>query len=269
MVDHSDELLARSAASLDPRVQVVASTGSRGLSGARNTGVAAATGEVVLFLDDDAAAHPGWLAGHVQHYADARRPRRRRAGRPRVGRPAPAGSPPSSAGSWAARTSASPPPPPRSATRSGRTCPSAGTRCSRRSAASRRRWAGSGPAGRAARRPRSASGSPGLPAGSDPLRAHGRGAAPRGRGARHLDLLPPALLRRGPQQGDDAPARGVPGRPRRGARLRAQDPAAGPAGHALPGPRRRRGPRPHQCRVRHGDEPAGTPPASTTNRGLP
>jgi GT2 family glycosyltransferase len=70
VVDHSDELLARAGSALDPRVRVVASTGSRGLSGARNTGVASATGEVVLFLDDDAAAHPGWLAGHVRHYVD-------------------------------------------------------------------------------------------------------------------------------------------------------------------------------------------------------
>ena len=33
-----------------------------GLSGARNTGVARSTGDVVAFLDDDAYADPGWLA---------------------------------------------------------------------------------------------------------------------------------------------------------------------------------------------------------------
>ena len=42
----------------------------QGLSGARNTAVAAASGDVVVFLDDDAAARPGWLGALLAPYAD-------------------------------------------------------------------------------------------------------------------------------------------------------------------------------------------------------
>jgi glycosyltransferase involved in cell wall biosynthesis len=42
----------------------------RGLSGARNTGVEAASGDVVAFLDDDAAADPEWIARLIEAYKD-------------------------------------------------------------------------------------------------------------------------------------------------------------------------------------------------------
>ncbi|MGI9125966.1 MAG: glycosyltransferase family 2 protein [Mycobacterium sp.] len=69
VVDHNPDLQARLAERL-PDVQVVANRHEQGLSGARNTGVELATADVVVFLDDDAAAGPGWLAGLAEHYTD-------------------------------------------------------------------------------------------------------------------------------------------------------------------------------------------------------
>lgn len=60
VVDHNPELLARCAGQF-PSARVVANQRSRGLSGARNTGIDLSTGGSIAFLDDDATAHPDWL----------------------------------------------------------------------------------------------------------------------------------------------------------------------------------------------------------------
>ncbi len=60
VIDHNNDLRRRAIHEL-PRARVFANEEDRGLSGARNTGVRHATGEIVAFLDDDARARPGWL----------------------------------------------------------------------------------------------------------------------------------------------------------------------------------------------------------------
>src|SRR4051794_36790657 len=72
VVDHNPSLLMRLqerlpavAAAAAGEISVLPNRSAPGASGARNTGVAAAAGELVAFLDDDAAARPGWLAALV------------------------------------------------------------------------------------------------------------------------------------------------------------------------------------------------------------
>jgi len=68
VADHNDGLLARVRAEL-PDTVAVHNGEERGLSGARNSGVAAAQGEFVAFLDDDAVAEPDWLERLTGSYA--------------------------------------------------------------------------------------------------------------------------------------------------------------------------------------------------------
>jgi GT2 family glycosyltransferase len=67
--DHSASLYERVRREL-PDVVAVPNREARGLSGARNSGVAAARGDVVAFLDDDAVAAPDWLELLLAPYAD-------------------------------------------------------------------------------------------------------------------------------------------------------------------------------------------------------
>lgn len=69
VIDHNDALLDRLKTAL-PQARVIPNVNAQGLSGARNTGVAATTADVVLFLDDDATAGPDWIQHMTSPFDD-------------------------------------------------------------------------------------------------------------------------------------------------------------------------------------------------------
>ena len=71
VVDHNDALLARCREYLDDFI-VLPNRRGRGLSGARNTALAAAHGSIIAFLDDDAVPLGGWLDALREPYAEER-----------------------------------------------------------------------------------------------------------------------------------------------------------------------------------------------------
>lgn len=70
VVDHNASLIQRVRKQL-PGVIVVENTEVPGLSGARNSGIAAVSSRIIAFLDDDAVAAPDWLKLLNAEFADA------------------------------------------------------------------------------------------------------------------------------------------------------------------------------------------------------
>lgn len=60
VIDHNEELRSRATLEFTDAL-VVTNHSTKGLSGARNSGIASSSGDVIAFLDDDAFAEPDWL----------------------------------------------------------------------------------------------------------------------------------------------------------------------------------------------------------------
>jgi len=69
VVDHNDVLRADLTATLPLEVLVLANGFEQGLSGARNTGLHKASGDVVVYLDDDAVLRPDALTAARREFA--------------------------------------------------------------------------------------------------------------------------------------------------------------------------------------------------------
>jgi GT2 family glycosyltransferase len=71
VIDHNPLLFERAVAHYAD-IRVIENQHMRGASGARNSGIAVSTGELVAFLDDDAVADVRWLATSAPHFSSRR-----------------------------------------------------------------------------------------------------------------------------------------------------------------------------------------------------
>ena len=69
VIDHNQRLLEQVHKDL-PDVIAIENTEACGLSGARNSGIAAASGKILAFLDDDAMAASNWLVSLEETFSD-------------------------------------------------------------------------------------------------------------------------------------------------------------------------------------------------------
>jgi glucosyl-dolichyl phosphate glucuronosyltransferase len=70
-IDHNEQLLQRLKSELPSQVKLILNQGIRGSAETRNVGIRSATGDIVAFIDDDAAAKEDWLEKLLKPYSDA------------------------------------------------------------------------------------------------------------------------------------------------------------------------------------------------------
>lgn len=70
VIDHNPSLFARSYQTFTD-ARVLENAQARGLSGARNTGIAIARGQILAFMDEDALADSTWLESLASMYVDS------------------------------------------------------------------------------------------------------------------------------------------------------------------------------------------------------
>lgn len=69
VIDHNADLLQRARQHI-PDALIVENQDEQGLSGARNTGIKLAKGEIIAFIDEDAVARPDWAERLLAEYQD-------------------------------------------------------------------------------------------------------------------------------------------------------------------------------------------------------
>jgi glycosyltransferase involved in cell wall biosynthesis len=70
VIDHNQSLEAEMRKLEREGLRVFPNAGQKGLADARNTGIKAAQGEIIAFIDDDASAEEDWLEELVSCYSD-------------------------------------------------------------------------------------------------------------------------------------------------------------------------------------------------------